>query len=258
MPPANRMFRAAAGLVLPSSCAVCRRPGPPLCPVCADPLHGPARPHLPRPCPPGLPPLWATASYQGPARAALIAYKERGRRDLTAALARGLAHAVRAASTGTGPAGAGAGAGGGAGDRLVVLVPVPSGRGAARRRGGDHVRRLARAAAVQLDRPVLVCPLLRPARRLADLASVPAAQRAAARSGAFVAHAQCSAFCAERADEIVVIMVDDLVTSGYTLVEAATAVRRAGLVAHGAAVLLATQRRFGGDVGGLCSAPILG
>ena len=70
-------------------------------------------------------------------RRALIAYKERGRRELAGPLGELLGR-ERA-----GPAGRARAVG-----RGVVLVPVPSARAAAAARGGDHLARLARRAAV--------------------------------------------------------------------------------------------------------------
>jgi hypothetical protein len=69
------------------------------------------------------------ADYAGVVRTCLLAYKERGRRDLTRPLAVALAAAV--AEFGHGP---------------VWLISIPSADAVARRRGGQHVERLARHA----------------------------------------------------------------------------------------------------------------
>ncbi|HEX3258624.1 MAG TPA: phosphoribosyltransferase family protein [Pseudonocardia sp.] len=71
--------------------------------------------------------------YTGPLRTALLRYKERGRRDLAAPLARHLRPSLDAVlAEHPGP---------------TWLVPAPSRPAAARARGGDHVARLARALA---------------------------------------------------------------------------------------------------------------
>jgi predicted amidophosphoribosyltransferase len=251
------VLRAAAELVLPPLCAGCGAGGAPLCAGCAAPLTGGARPHAPVPRPAGLPPVWAAACYQGGARAALIAYKERNRRDLTPVLAAGLAAAVRAAAAGAATAVPGAataaaaaavqsGRAGSTGRPRLVLVPVPSRRRAARRRGGDHVLRLARAAGTVLGGTALICPALRPAGVLADAAGLSAAQRRASRVGAFAVHAAYTKWVADRAGMLTVVVVDDLVTTGATLAEAARALAAAGVRCHAGAVVAATLRNHPG------------
>lgn len=82
-----------------------------------------------------LPPAWALAHYTGPIRAAVLAGKEKGRRDLPPRLERG---------TGGGRAAA-AGLGGGARTGLVGAGAEPPVRRPPAR--GDPVRAMATAAA---------------------------------------------------------------------------------------------------------------
>ena len=206
-------------LVLPRDCAGCRRPGRTLCTDCRAELGLP-RPHRPDPCPAGLPPLVAAAAYDGVVRAALLAHKERGRLGLAGPLGAALAGAVRRLDPPSG----------------VVLVPVPSSPAAVRERGQDHARRLAVAAARRLP-SVPARALLLPARRVADQSGLTSAQRAANLSGALRAR--------RRLDGLPVVVVDDVVTTGATLAEAARALREAGADVVGAAVVGATARRRG-------------
>jgi predicted amidophosphoribosyltransferase len=239
------MLSTALDLLLPPSCVACQQPGRPLCRRCAAPLAGPAGRHAPDPCPAGLPPVWATASYGGSVRSALIGFKERNRRDLTGVLAGGLAVAVRAAlaepsSPGEPP-------------ESVLLVPVPSRRRSARRRGGDHVRRLAAAAAGRLDRPALVCPALHPAAGLVDAVGLSAADRRLSRVGAFALHGTYLEWLARWVTRgWPVVLVDDLVTTGATVAEAAAVLGRAGVTVTAAAVLAATERHNVTGIRGLC------
>ena len=76
--PVIALAAAFADLVLPRCCIGCERPGRALCAGCAP--HAPLRVDAA-----GLP-VVAAGSYGGALRAALIAYKERGRRDLAASL----------------------------------------------------------------------------------------------------------------------------------------------------------------------------
>lgn len=234
-----RALLAALGdLVLPASCAGCAVGYGLLCPPCAQALAGPAEVRWPSPSPSGLPPPYAVADYAGAARAALLAHKEDGRRALAAPLGAALAAAVRTASGlepgRERPAGTGA----------LLLVPVPSTRAACRRRGHDPVRRMALAAAAVLRRtgtPATVLPTLRQARSVGDQAGLSARERAANLTGALAVPPAYSRLLAGRA----VIVVDDVVTTGATLAEAARALRGAGADVRAAAVVAATRRRAG-------------
>ena len=79
--------------------------------------------------------MWALAHYTGPVRAAILAGKEKGRRDLPPRLGVALGAAVVHLLAW------------GAVAEPVWLVPAPSRPAAARRRGGDPVRAMATAAA---------------------------------------------------------------------------------------------------------------
>lgn len=204
-------------LVLPRACAGCDAPGCDLCPRClAALLATPCGAHRPDPCPAGLPPLTTARAYDGAVRDLLLAHKEHHRLGLADPLGRALALAVRALTTGP-----------------VVLVPVPSSRAAVRARGHDHARRLAQAAARASG--CVVRPWLVPARRVADQSGLSAPQRAANLHGALRAR--------PAARGVAVVVVDDVVTTGATLVEAARALTAAGADVRGAAVVAATARR---------------
>jgi predicted amidophosphoribosyltransferase len=106
-----------------------------------------------------------------------------------------------------------------------------------RTRGYDHALRLARAAAGACRTrgvPAVGRHLLQPARTAADQSGLDAAAREANLRGAL---------CALPVPPSRVVLVDDLVTTGVTLQEAARALAQGGHVVLGAAVLGATQRR---------------
>ncbi|MGM1063619.1 ComF family protein [Saccharothrix sp. Mg75] len=144
-------------LLFPSRCAGCSRPGSRLCPPCLA-AFGPPRPV---PVPGAGPPVYALADYSGAAREALLAFKERGRRELAAVFGSLVAAAV--------PLLPGAGSG-------ACLVPAPSRRSAARARGGSHVVGVARASgfpvapALAFTKGVRDSVGLSPAARRANLA----------------------------------------------------------------------------------------
>ncbi len=207
MPP----LTALLDLVLPQTCAGCAQPGAALCGPCRARLRAlsPAR-CAPDPCPPGLPRTSAAGRYAEPLRGMLVAHKERGRLGLAQPLGALLAGAVDALRVGP-----------------VVLVPVPSSRSAVRARGHDHALRLARAAASVAG--LRAAPLLAQTRVVADQGGLDGAARAANLSGALVARRSLTG--------LEVLVVDDVLTTGATLVEAARALRAGGARVRGAAVV---------------------
>lgn len=225
---------ALAGLVdlaLPSSCAGCGAEGPVLCSPCRAWLAVPARPTRPDPAPPGLPSTWAVAAYAGPVRSAVVAHKEEGRLALGRPLGAALARSVRAAFAGTGH---GTGI-------PVLLVPAPSRAAAVRARGHDPTVRMARSAAAQLRRDgldVAVVPALRVRAGMLDQAGLSACERAANLAGALRVSRSAAGLVAGRH----VVVVDDVVTTGATLAEAARALRAGGAEVAAAAVVAATCR----------------
>jgi predicted amidophosphoribosyltransferase len=226
---------ALADLVLPRTCAGCGLPGRVLCRPCAALL---ARPRLatPRRVPWDFPPTVAAGVYAGPVRPAVIAFKERGRAELARPLGTALALAVTAVSRAVperrGP---------------LLLVPVPSSRAALRTRGRDHVRELTRYAVAELRAAGLQASelrLLRRRGRVADSAALSAAQRRANLAGTFLLDPRPDG----PGRGALLVLVDDVVTSGATLTEAAGAL--AGAVLPGAlpvvaAVVAATPRTAG-------------
>ena len=184
----------------------------------------------------------AAAPYEGPIRGLILHFKERGRTGARALLGGLLAEAVTALPADTLPAGrpaAGTLPAAPTHPRLS-LVPVPASR---RRRasGRDPVRELAGAAAATLrraGRPARVLPVLRSVRAVADQAGLSEHDRAVNVARAFACRPLGTA-----ASSGPVVLVDDVVTTGATLGEAARALAEAGVVVSGAAVVAATRRR---------------
>lgn len=202
------VLATAAELLLGGACPGCGRPGWRLCSACRAALLGTPR-RVSRRLP-GLPPTWATASYDGPAHEVVIAAKEHGVwracDDLGAALARAVASAALELET-----------------EAVTLVPMPSSRAAVRRRGLDTTRRIAERAATSLagaGMRVVVAPCLAHMVGVADQAGLDAAGRLANVRGALG--------LARPAPGGPVVVVDDVVTTGASLLAATEALRGAG------------------------------
>ncbi|MGI5369581.1 ComF family protein [Streptomyces iakyrus] len=212
-------------LVLPGECRGCGVPRTVLCARCRAVLGGSAvRRVRPVPEPPGLPVVHAAARYADEVRAALLAHKERGALALAGPLGVALAQAVRAGLRDARPPVRAGGARPPDGGAPVLLVPVPSGRRAVRARGHDPARRIALAAAGELRRrglPARVADVLRQRRAVADQSGLNSRQRLDNLAGALAVAPGGARLLAGGA----VVLVDDVMTTGASLAEAARAVR---------------------------------
>lgn len=238
-------LRALLDLVVPLECAACRRPGTRWCARCDRALRrlapvggvdvgvgGSTRPGLQ---------VRAWGSYAAPLDAVVTAWKDDGRRDLSVLLAPLLAQSVHAALD----AAIGGESFGSPAGRPYLLVPVPSSRASVRRRGDAPLEGLVAAALRQL--PPAIAARLRLVRALAhervvvDQSRLGTERRRENLSGAMAVGARWRG-CVEGRRCMV---VDDVVTTGATLAEAARALRAAGASEVEAAVIAATPRRFG-------------
>ncbi|WP_067172641.1 ComF family protein [Microtetraspora niveoalba] len=240
------MLSALLDLVLPPRCAGCGEPGALVCPLCLEEILREPAARPPDPPPPGLPECWSATRYDGAARRVLLAYKERGRTALAPMLSAILAEVAEAAL-----ASRACREGGSPGP--VALVPVPSARAASRRRGHDPVGVIAAGAAELLRRrglPAVAAPVLRQGRRVADQAGLSSTQRAANLREAFtVVRRRTGAAGPSGSRAATVLLVDDIVTTGATLAEAARAVRETGAEVPLAITVAATARRREKDRG---------
>ncbi|MFI9206360.1 ComF family protein [Streptomyces sp. NPDC053048] len=232
-------WRDVADLVLPGECAGCGLPRHALCEGCRARLCG-GRPSrvVPEPVPAGLPDVYAAARYANGVRAVLLAHKERGAVGLAEPLGAALAGAVLGARRSGGAWDVRAGSG------PLLLVPVPSARRAVAGRGHDAGRRIALAAAGALRAggvPARVAAVLRLRRAVADQSGLDARQRSANVAGAMGAVSGVGRLWQEGEQ---VMLVDDLVTTGASLAEAARAVSAAGGRIAAAAVVAAPPRAF--------------
>lgn len=154
---------------------------------------------------------------------------------------------VRLVGDGSGAVSAAGVGGAGAGDGVVLLVPVPSARRVVGARGHDPARRIALAAAGELRRggvAARVVGVLRQRRAVADQTGLDSRERLENLAGALAVVPGGGRLLLGGP----VVLVDDLMTTGASLTEAARAVRAAtaaeavargcagGSVAYGSAV----------------------
>lgn len=202
----------ALALLLPVSCAGCDEPDVALCERCTLALAPDPRRQVVA-APGGDLVVWSGLVFQGVTARVVRAIKEDGRTSLAAALAPALEAAWACAGVAD-----------------AVAVPMPTSRSAYRRRGFRVPDLLIRRAGRRSRR------LLRQARRTADQRGLDrdARQRNVAAS-LVAAHARGRP----------VIVVDDVVTTGASLAEAARALRAAGAHVVAAVTVAATPRWSG-------------
>ena len=207
-------------LVLPLECGGCGAPSTKWCAACARQLAVKAdEPHLITPrVDPGVPVL-SLGRYAGARREAIVAVKEHGRADLIAPLAIALRAGLERLLTW------------GVVATPLTIVPAPTRRSAARRRGGDPVTRMARAATAGLHdvRGVDVIQALRLRALVRDSVGLSIADRQRNIAG----RVKIGKHIEVRAQDVLV--VDDIVTTGATASESVRVLRIAG--AHVAGVL---------------------
>ncbi|MEO8282026.1 MAG: phosphoribosyltransferase family protein [Pseudarthrobacter sp.] len=179
-------------------------------------------------------PVVAAGVYREELAQALLSFKRHGQHQLKAVLARGLGNGIAAAA---------------AGFDDVCLVPVPSSTGAFIKRGFSPIHLLlsARPQLQQQGRAragPLVVDVLRKSRRRAAVQQLSGGQKglgrgaraARVRGSMKVPGHKCTRVSGRRC-----IIVDDVLTTGATLAEAARALHLSGAIVAGAVVLAATR-----------------
>lgn len=194
-------------LVLPLHCGGCDAAGTAWCPACRSELKvNDDEPHLITPrLDPGVPVL-SLGRYAGARRKAIVALKEHGRADLRRPLAAALGDGIDRLLTW------------GVLEAPLVLVPAPTRRSAARRRGGDPVTRVARLAADRLPE-VTVAPVLRFTAFTRDSVGLSSAGRQRNVAGRVLLARPVAG---------PVVVVDDVVTTGATVTESVRVLQTAG------------------------------
>lgn len=221
-------------LALGGSCASCRRPGRVLCPGCARALPAHGVPVRPDPAPPGLAPAFASGPYDEPLRGLILAHKEHRAFALARPLGEVLAGVVRAVLGPPRPA------------SRLVLVPVPSSRAAVRERGHDPLLRVVRAATRSLRRDgygAETCQLLVQRIQPQDQAGLTAEERAANLADVLAVRPAALRRLARADCPVLVLLCDDVLTTGATGREAQRALAAVGVPVTAIAVLAATRKR---------------
>ena len=233
MTSSSDYLAASVDLLLGGACVGCLRAGHSLCSACGRHLEGMPRRVTPTPAPDGLPPVFGVASYDGVARAVILAHKEQGRLSLARPLGRALAIGCFAALTTTQKR-----------PTLVHLVPAPSIRSRVRERGHDPLLRIAREcrrAMRSAGIAATVRQVLRVVRAVDDQAALSSRARRDNLRAAFEVGGRVGL------EGRAVILLDDVITTGTTAAESTRALTAAGAEVIAVSVVAATALRCGGD-----------
>ncbi|BBZ10133.1 ComF family protein [Mycobacterium branderi] len=197
-------------LVLPLQCGGCGAPKTRWCDACANELAPTLeQPHVVTPRVDPQVPVFALGRYAGARRNAIVAMKDRGRTDLIKPLSHALALGIHRLITW------------GLLDVPLTIVPAPTRRAAARKRGGDPVTRMA-TAAVQNHPEITVAPALRMKALARDSAGLGTAERERNIAGRVVLTRR-----AQIQQEV--LLVDDIVTTGATACESVRILHASGI-----------------------------
>lgn len=210
----------ALAVLSPVSCVGCGRDDRVLCVACRGELRASVAERT-LPGEGGVLRVHTALVYGSVVRASILALKESGRTDLAGALAVPLGEAIAAALVEVRPR---------QGRPPPIVVTVPTSRSAWRRRGYDPVRLLCRRARYRPDR------LLEQVRTTRRQKTLGAEERSKNLVGSLRAR--------RRLDGVRVVIVDDVVTTGATLLEACRALEEAGAEVLGAVALAYTPRLF--------------
>ena len=206
--------------VLPCPCAICGRPPAALCDSCRAQirlnLHQVRRDRLEG---------WAATEYEATAADLIVAYKDQGFASLSPVMASLLQPALEAALSTTGFA-----------PELVTICPMPSKRSSYLRRGFNPTELFARQAVKKMRMPSAPTDVLRVVGDVVDQASLDHDGRLANLQGAL----RASVWFKGRS----VILVDDIVTTGASLTEAARAIEEAGGEVLGFCTIAETMLRI--------------
>lgn len=230
------LIDAWADLVHGSACIGCEVPGRPWCRSCARMLDqglqaqpmGLEMPGLVGAC---------MGEYDGWLRAMILAHKEYSAWSLAEPLGRLLAQAVLSVASQGGWVASG---------EVIVLVPIPSRRSTVRSRGHNPSLRMARAAARQLrvsGHQAQALPLLRLRFPVRDSVGLNVAARGHNLVDAFAVAPKARSALGRLEDSARIVICDDVMTTGATAREAASAVALAGLPASGVVTVASVRNR---------------
>lgn len=222
--------RATADLTLGRCCAGCDRPGIHLCAECAHQLRPVVRMHsrlhLDEVAPGVGIPILVPWDYSGVRRQVVYRFKDHGDFSVTHHLVDALATVLREVLGVIEPA-------------PSVAIPIPGRRAATRARGFNPVLHLLTSATTRVHHPLRIESHLVDSRIGRGNKRLGSVDRRAAVAGAFSVRG--------RIPRSPIVLVDDVVTTGSTLREAAVTLMHSGVEVVAAVAVAGTQLGYVGD-----------
>jgi predicted amidophosphoribosyltransferase len=226
-------------LVIPVECPGCGLRDVAVCPHCVQWLQGPLRrvetqvPRLDALDGKPLLPVWALGPYTGPARGMVVAWKDKGREDLTRLYSHAATSALRQhRASNLFP-------------RVDVVVPMPSSAASVRHRGRDHLSPVSTAVSTALQ-----VPTWRALHKVSHRDQVGLSARARGQADIRVRKSvlpRAGLMPTLRPNKLEpglrILLFDDVITTGATLAAARDALTAQGCDVVGAIVLAATPPR---------------
>ncbi len=207
-------------LLYPPTCLICREPGESLCRTCDYKIMRPNRC-----CQIGKLTIWSGALYGDELAKVIVAAKDQNSAPARNILVQMLFSALTEAYIELDI------------DAGIALIPIPSSPSANRRRGFRHAfllsKALAHMAGKKGNREIRFLELLRVNRKVVDQSALNRAERIQNVGGAYSAHT-LKARGIGQARQSVCFLVDDLITTGSTVLEGERALKEAGISVVGA------------------------
>jgi len=214
-----KIFESISDLLFPQRCIACRALGGQLCPICLPEWKFEKRSQLLRSHTGETLTVFSSADYSGVTRSVILSAKESAMSDADELILQALKYSLTNFLNG---------------NSVTHLVPIPSRARANRARGRDFLSEITQELA--LDFSLRSTSLLRHNRNVRDQSGLSLSARRNNLAGAFV-------LIPKREDPsgATLLLIDDLVTTGATLLEAARALRYAGFEVKGAVTAAVAQ-----------------
>lgn len=208
-------------LIYPNICLCCGKTGVKICHNCSKYwLANPNKSKVENNC------LFFVTTYDETTSPIILAAKESGNREAVKLIAGSITNSISFAILNLGIA------------QPINLVTIPSQLSAIRRRGRDHIKDLVQEVITQLNKQnidAVYLPILKPIKKIKDQSDLNGLQRKENMSHAFIVKTS-------PISQSAVIVIDDLVTTGASILEGVRALSEAKITVDAVVTACAVGR----------------